>query len=66
MAGRLVRSRRSVSRKKEYIVKFYDMNTNEFLYATKTDDLMTLRQAEKHAMAFVCDGVYGVPAKVGE
>ena len=64
MSGRLIRSRRSVSRKKCYIVKFYDMCTDEFRFQTKEDSLMTLRQAEKHAFAFVSDGVYGVPEKI--
>ena len=66
MSGRLIRSRRSVSRKKEYIVLFYRLDNDEFVCKTRDDCLMTLRQAEKHALSMACDGLYGVPAKIGE
>ena len=66
MSGRLVRSRRSVSRKKEYIVMYYRLSDDSFVCKTRDDDLMTLRQAEKQALSHVLDGLYGVPTKVGE
>ena len=66
MSGRLVRSRRSVSRKKEYIVMYYRLSDDSFVCKTRDDDLMTLRQAEKQALFHTLDGLYGVPTKVGK
>lgn len=66
MSGRLIRSRSSVSRRKEYMVKFYSLADDHYVCKTKEDDLMTLRQAEKVAMSMALDGLYGVPTKVGE
>lgn len=66
MSGTSIKSRRSVSRKKEYIVKFYSLADDHYVCKTKEDDLMTLRQAEKCALSLAFDGLYGVPAKVGE
>jgi len=66
MSGSLVRSRKSVSRKKEYIIKFYSLKDDSYVGKTKDNCLMTLRQAEKQALSQACDGLYGVPCKVGE
>ena len=66
MTGTLIRSRASVSRKKEYIVKYYRFDNDSFVCQTKRDELMTLRQAEKQALSLALDGLYGVPTKVGE
>lgn len=66
MAGTLVRSRASVSRKKQYIVKYYRLSDDSFVCKTKIDKLMTLRQAEKQALSLTLDGLYGVPTKVGK
>lgn len=62
----LIRSRKSVSRKKEYIVKFYSLEDDHYVCKTKDDCLMTLRQAEQCAFSKTSDGLYGVPCKVGE
>ena len=66
MSGRLIRSRKSVSRKKEYLVKFYSLADDHYVCKTKEDALMTLRQTEKHALSLASDGLYGVPVRVGE
>ena len=66
MLGTSIKSRRSVSRKKEYKVMFFRLEDDSFVCATKPDSLMTLRQAEKVALSMALDGLYGVPTKVGE
>ena len=66
MSGTSIKSRRSVSRKKEYIVKYYSLKDDSYVGKTKDGYLMTLRQAEKQALSQASDGIYGVPVKVGE
>ena len=66
MSGTLIRSRASVSRKKEYIVMFYSLKDDSYVCKTKSDCLMTLRQAEKHALSLTSDGLYGVPTKINK
>ena len=66
MLGTSIKSRRSVSRKKEYIVIYYRLSDDSFVCKTRDDDLMTLRQAERQALSHTLDGLYGVPTKVGE
>lgn len=64
MIGTSVRSRRSCPRKKEYIVKFYSLKDDHYVCKTRDDCLMTLRQAERHAVSKASDGLYGVPTKI--
>jgi len=64
MSATSIKSRSSVSRKKEYIVKYYKLSDDSFVCKTRENDLMTLRQAERQALSHTLDGLYGVPTKV--
>ena len=66
MTGTSIKSRKSVSRKKEYIVKFYSLKDDHYVCETKNDCLMTLKQAWEYSTTKINDGLYGVPEKVFE
>ena len=64
--ARTLKSRKSTPRKKIYIAKFYSIKTGEYLFSSKSDHLMTERQAWvfiENVAAQNC-GIYGAPEKI--
>lgn len=60
----------SKSRKKEYIVVFYDIESDKEVGKTKATDLMTENQANEYIkwayMYGLFKGAYGMPIKISD
>ena len=64
--ARTLKNRKSTPRKKIYIAKFYSIKTGEYLFSSKSDHLMTERQAWvfiDNIVTQICE-IYGAPEKI--